>query len=136
MSWAEDYIGRPWEAGATGPAAFDCMSFAAEIQRRHFGVEMPMITIPDYNDRRALVGLLNSHAERQRWVLVGSPEPGDLVVIRSPLHLGIWLADDGGGVLHCVRGCGVIFTRDAHWHLSGLGRRQYFRFQGALCSHR
>jgi hypothetical protein len=43
------------------------------------------------------------------------------------MHIGTWLDVDGGGVLHCTRGIGVIFTHDAAWRLSGFGRREYFR---------
>lgn len=127
MTGLKSYIGLPWEAGAAGPESWDCMAFVREVQGRYFGVAMPAITIPDYDDKRMLVGMVNSHVENEHWRPVPSPAHGDLVLVRSPVHYGIYLDVDGGGVLHCVRGQGVVWTKNTSWALSGFGRRQYLR---------
>lgn len=127
MNQFAHYIGMPWEEGATGPGSWDCMAFAAHLQRVHFGVEMPSVTIPDYDDKRALVLLNATHLERENWRQVDRPRHGDMVCIRSPLHYGTWIDYQGGGVLHCVRGVGVVFTASSAWAISGFGRRQYLR---------
>lgn len=128
MSFA-DYIGTPWEAGAQGPDAYDCMGFFRMLQGRYFGIDVPKIIAPDYNDPRVLVDLFGSHPERKRWPQIERPVHGCAVIVRSPLHIGTWLNIDGGGVLHCVRGIGVIFTTDSAWPLSGFGRREFFRLE-------
>lgn len=127
MSEFEQYIGLPWMEGANGPTAWDCMAFAAHLQREHFGVDMPRITIPDYNDVRELVLLNSTHKEQENWREVKTPRQGDLVLVRSPLHYGVWLDLDGGGVLHCVRGQGVVWTKGASWASSGFGRKVFLR---------
>ncbi|WP_035216978.1 NlpC/P60 family protein [Desulfobulbus elongatus] len=127
MSEFGAYIGIPWQEGAAGPDAYDCMSFVAEVQRRHFGIVMPRITIPDYDDVRQLVRLINGHAENEHWQMVAAPRHGDIVFIRHPAHYGVWLDVDGGGVLHCSRWAGVVFNSDSSWHTSGFGRKQYLR---------
>ena len=127
MSEFEKYIGQPWSAGAEGPDAWDCMAFTAHIQREHFDVEMPRITIPDYDDVRGLVLLNSTHFERENWKKVPTPKNGDLVFVRSPMHYGVWLETNGGGTLHCVRGQGVVWTKDASWVTSGFGTKIYFR---------
>lgn len=127
MSEFAHYIGLPWQAGAQGPAAFDCMGFFRHIQARHFGVQVPEIIAPDYDDPAVLVALFGGHAERARWHRVDRPKHGDAVIIHRPLHIGTWLDIDGGGTLHCARGIGVIFTRDASWAVSGFGRREFYR---------
>lgn len=132
MSEFSRYIGAPWEAGAQGPSAFDCMSFAATIQRKHFGINMPLITVPDYDDHARLAEIMNAHGERENWQKVASPKHGDMVLVHRPMHYGVWIAVDGGGVLHCVRGAGVVFTRGASWTASGFGRREYFRHRSKL----
>lgn len=132
MSDFARYIGIPWAAGAIGPDAYDCMAFVRMVQAEHFGVDMPEIAIPDYDDSRGLVGLMNGHGELANWAPVKQPRHGDGVLIRTPMHYGVWLDLDGGGVLHCVRGAGVVFTKDAHWQMSGLGRRQYLRHRSKL----
>jgi hypothetical protein len=132
MSEFANYIGIPWEEGGEGPDAFDCMAFVGHIQRKHFGVELPKIVIPDYQDRRSLVGLIGNHPENKNWLPVDAPRHGDSVLVRSPAHYGVWLDIDGGGVLHCLRGAGVVFTTAASWATSGLGRRQYLRHRSKV----
>lgn len=126
MSFA-DYIGIPWEAGMQGPDAYDCMGFFRFLQKKHFQIDVPEIIAPDYDDPTVLVSLFAAHPERKRWVQIPKPEHGCAVIVRKPLHIGTWLDLDGGGVLHCVRGCGVVFTRDSSWHVSGFGRCEYFK---------
>lgn len=128
MSDFSQYIGAPWEAGAQGPQAFDCMAFFRHVQGRHFGIAVPPIIAPDYDDPAQLVRLFAGHEERARWTRIEQPEHGCAVIVHHPLHIGTWLDVDGGGVLHCVRGAGVIFTADSAWRFSGFGRREYFRF--------
>ena len=127
MSEFAHYIGLPWESGAQGPDSYDCMGFFRMVQRAHFGVQVPIIIAPDYEDGAALAGLFVRHEERSRWLPVDAPAHGDAVLIKKPMHIGTWIDVDGGGVLHCVRGAGVVFTLDAAWRLSGFGRRAFFR---------
>ena len=122
-----DYIGTPWAAGAQGPQAYDCMAFFRMVQAAHFGIAVPPIIAPDYDDPTALVSLFQGHAERTRWARIDRPEHGCAVLVHRPMHIGTWLQIDGGGVLHCVRGAGVVFTHDAAWAVSGFGRREFFR---------
>ena len=125
MSWAADYIGLPWRAGAQGPDAYNCWGFFRHVQAAHFGVDVPPILVAD--EEGAIVDLFTNHPERQSWAPVDVPRHGDAVMVRRPLHVGVWLDDDGGGVLHCVKGIGVVFTRVSSWPFSGFGRRTYYR---------
>lgn len=124
--WAK-YLGIPWEEGADGPASYDCMSFTRLIQATHFGVHMDRIVVPNYDDGIEILHLINGCGERANWDQVPQPMHGDLVIVRRPIHIGVWLDEDGGGVLHCVRNIGAIFTPNAAWNVSGFGRRTYFR---------
>lgn len=126
MSFAR-YIGLPWEAGAQGPDAFDCMAFFRHVQREQFGIDVPSVIAPDYDDAHALADLMSAHPERQKWLRIDKPAHGCAVIIHRPMHIGTWLNIDGGGVLHCARGAGVIFTSDGAWPMSGFGRKEYFR---------
>lgn len=124
----EKYIGLPWEAGAQGPTSYDCMSFFRQVQAECFGIEVPSIIATNYDDPIALVHLFGDHPERKRWTKLAAPVHGCAVIIRRPMHIGVWLDIDGGGVLHCVRGAGVVFTADSSWSVSGFGRREHFEF--------
>ena len=127
MSEFVKYIGIPWEPGAQGPDSYDCMAFFKFIQKEHFGICVPQIIAPDYNDGEALADMFSTDPERKKWVKVPKPFHGCGTLVHRPLHIGVWLNIDGGGVLHCSRGIGVIFTQDSSWHMSGYGRKEYFR---------
>ena len=128
MSEFAQYIGTPWQAGAQGPSAFDCMAFFRHVQARHFGITVPSIIAPDYDDEHALADMFGEHDERQRWTRIITPAHGCAVLVHRPMHIGVWLDVDGGGVLHCTRGIGVIFTTDSAWPISGFGRKEYFEY--------
>ena len=124
-------IGLPWIAGARGPDAYDCWGLFLAVQRQHFGRELPEIPV-DALDLRAVLDAFTAHPERQRWQPVSAAEEGDAVLMRQardPVHIGVWLDIDGGGVLHAVRHAGVVFQTlaalDAHgWQIEG-----HYRFQ-------
>ena len=122
-------IGLPWIAGARGPEAYDCWGLFLAVQHDHFGRDLPEIPV-DALDLRAVLDAFSAHPERQRWQAVPQPEEGDAVLMRQsryPVHIGVWLNIDGGGVLHAVRHAGVVFQTlaalDAHgWRIEGFYR--------------
>ena len=133
MSEFSRYIGIPYERGAQGPDRYDCAGLVRQIQQAHFGVPMPEVVAPDYDDGMAMVGLIKMQAEAQGWEPVsGASQHGDIVVIRRPYHVGVWLDIDGGGVLHAITGACVIWTPDASWRASGFGRREYLRHRSRI----
>ena len=121
-----------WQECADGPDAYDCMSFTRMIQAKHFGISMDRVMVGNYDDGIGLFSLLNSCGERVNWGPVKTPLHGDIVIARRPFHIGTWLDIDGGGVLHCLRGAGVVFTRDAAWGASGIGRKTYLRHRSKM----
>ena len=132
MHWAEKYVGRPWVAGGRGPDAFDCWGLFRWIQRHHYGCEVPEVPV-DAGDLRGIVQTFNGHPERRRWERVHVPCDGDGVLMRRsrhPVHVGIWLDVDGGGVLHCAQGIGVVFQKSADLVLGGWRIEGFYRFTG------
>lgn len=110
--WAIQYLNKPWVSGGVGPDAFDCWGFVRYIKRHHEGIELPVIAV-DGNDPRAVLKAFRQHPELQRYeVLEKNPRPGDVVLMKHskhPTHCGVWIDADGGGVLHCAQGSGVVF---------------------------
>lgn len=123
------YIGIPWEAGAQGPNSYDCMAFFRHIQKELFNIEVPLVIAPDYNDQHAIADLFSTNPERKKWHKISQPEHGCAVLVHRPMHIGTWLNIDGGGVLHCTRGIGVIFSQDSSWRVSGFGRKELYRHE-------
>ena len=133
--WAHRYIGRPWIAGARGPESFDCWGLFLWVQGKHFGRELPLIPV-DALSLRVVLKTFSDHPERKRWQHVSAPKHGDAVLMRQsryPVHVGIWLDIDGGGVLHCAQSVGVVFqdlwALDRHgWRVEG-----FYAFRGDPC---
>ena len=132
MHRAEELIGRPWEAGGRGPDAFDCWGLVRWCWGRHFAIEVPEIPVDAANLRAVLSGFRH-HPERRRWQAVERSCEGDGVLMRQsrhPVHVGIWLAVDGGGVLHAARDIGVVFQCPLDLSTHGWRIEGTYRFNG------
>lgn len=129
LHWAFQYIGKPWANGAQGPDSFDCWALFRHVQKKHFGLDVPVIEV-DANSLRTVVDNMVGHDERKHWSRVSVPKQGDAVLMahhKYPSHVGIWLDVNGGGVLHCIRGEGVVFSTVSSLKTCGWGRVEYFR---------
>ena len=132
--WACHYIGLPWQAGAQGPDAFDCWGLVVRVQKQHFGRNLPAIPVAE-GDLTGLALTFRDHPERKRWQLTEAPEQGDAALMRQsrhPVHVGIWITIGPAehGVLHCVKGTGVVFQSMASLVLAGWQVEGIYRFQG------
>ena len=132
MSEFAQYLNLPWIEGGRGPEGYDCYGFVQMIQKAHFGIEMSDVAVPDYDDGQAILGLINECGERADWEPVKIPMHGDIAIVRRPIHVGVWLNIDRGGILHCIRGFKVVFSHDASWHCSGFGRRTFLRHRSRM----
>lgn len=134
--WAVQYIGIPYREDAAGPDAFNCWTFLFHIQKKHFGRTLPFA--PDEIDVADVLGIMRkfrqADLESLGWYPVTAPEDGDIVFMghgKKPHHVGIWADADGGGIIHCVEGQGVVFARPAatstrmSWRLI-----EYYRHRG------
>lgn len=133
--WAVPYIGRPWVAAAAGPDAFNCWSFFRWVQRARFGRDLPEIPNPEALLSQAR--LFRDHPERRRWRPVDAPAEGDAVLMgsaRHPVHVGVWVAADGGKVLHCMMGAGVVAQDPPALADHGFAIKGYFRFDAGLAA--
>ena len=130
--WAAQYIGLPWVAGARGPDAYDCWGLFLAIQRCHFARDLPEIPV-NADDLRLVLSAFRDHPERQRWQQVECVKAGDAVLLRQsrhPVHVGVWLDVDGGGVLHAVKDAGVVYQKLPELLLHGWRVEGFYRFAG------
>lgn len=141
MHWAAQYIRHEppiaWRAGAQGPDAFDCWAFFRMIQRVHFGIEVPMIHV-DANSATQMHDAFRNPVNYDGWHAVRSPVEGDAVLFLGgddEDHIGTWLDANFGGVLHCMRKSGVVFTRQEVVRRIGWGRIAFYRW-GVQCAPR
>ena len=127
--WAIALIGLPWSVHGSGPDLFNCWEFVRMVQAEHFGRLLPEIGNPE--DMLVMGRTFRDHPERRRWAKVDPPVEGDCVLLRRsrhPIHVGVWLDVDGGGVLHCAEGAGVVFQRSDALALNGWAIEGFYRF--------
>jgi hypothetical protein len=117
------YLGLPYETGGMGPESFNCWGFVRYYLQREHNISIPVIP---GDGALTVARLLQDHPEKQNWLEVATPENGDIVMLsynRRPHHVGVW----ENGVLHCVKGMGVVFhTRQRlaleRWNITGIYR--------------
>lgn len=122
--WAVDYIGEPWIAGE-----HDCWGFFRRVQSERYGRAVPPFDVDAFN-RFACARAVRDNPERSHWLRVTAPQEGDAVLLahaRHPSHVGVWIDADGGGVLHCLEGDGVVFQTRKSLTACGWSHLEFYR---------
>ena len=117
-------IGKPYRAGAMGPDAFDCYGLARHLQRELWNRDMPLFHMPGEASRYTIASAIAAHPERDRWREVQAPEDGAIAVMSRQdcgYHMGVFVALDGGLVVHAMEGVGVV--AESPFRLSGPAGR-------------
>ena len=130
--WAFSYIGKPWKSSCDGPEAFNCWGLVLDVYRRFYGKTLEIIPVPE-NNLKALIKTVEAHPERQRWEATSIPKEGDVALMRQsryPTHVGLWVEVDGGGILHCIQGAGVVFQSLQALELIGWKVEAYYTYRG------
>lgn len=121
MSDFAQYIGMQYD-----PIKFNCWHLVQLIQQEQFGRALPNFDI-DGKDLRTVAKTFHNAAERHHWQRVNQPSHGCCVLMRRatlPIHIGIWLNIDAGGILHNLDGIGVVFQQPQA--LLGLSIEGYY----------
>lgn len=107
-------LGRPYRLGAQGPEAYDCYSATRALQSGIFDRDMPEFAIPETAGRWAIAAAMTVHPERRKWTSVERPVDGAIVTMaRNEIgyHIGTWLQEDGGVIVHAMESVGVVASR-------------------------
>ncbi len=127
--FANKYIGLPWVAGQQGPDSFDCWGFVRYVLKEEYGYDVPCVNVNPECLRDVLVAFRTDLAFTA-FEEVDAPQDGDVVLMRQakhPVHAGLWLDIDGGGVLHSVRGNGVVFQNVISLNATGWFLDSFYR---------
>lgn len=127
MHYAQRYIGQPYKAGF-----FDCWGLVRKIYADEFGINLPRFPV-DVDNLRQLIKTVKEKSNSNLWLELKQPEEGSIVLLRQsrhPIHVGLWLNVDGGGVLHNERTMGTIFQDIHSLHLSGWQIAGYYKYIG------
>lgn len=99
------YLGLPWVFGER-----DCWCFFRELSAKYYGRDVPEVDVDLHNLRDIMAKI--DHEKKARWKQIEKPVDGCAVLMarrQMPVHIGMWLENDGGKVLHCAQGMGVVF---------------------------
>jgi len=130
--WAQQYLGLPWRAGAQGPQAFDCWGLVRHVHRVRYGRDLPAVAVNAAHQGAVRAEFAHTPI-MALWRPVPVPAEGDAVVMfkgAAADHVGLWLAADGGRVLHAAQGAGVVASSVQALRRLGWGRLQYMRYTG------
>lgn len=107
-------LGCPYQAGATGPQAFDCFGLVACLALPLLGRAVPYDA----------AGILRA---RRTFQPVARPPLTDALVVmgQQDRHVGVWLAPECM-VLHAVEGRGVVVDDLQALHFTGFGRPRFY----------
>jgi len=123
-----DYLGKPWANGASGPDSFDCWGLVRAVYSTR-GIELPVV---DVDAHRALE-VRHAFAIRDNWALVDTPSEFSAVLMsksKHPDHVGVWLPENGGAVLHSIQGAGVVLSNKMALKLMGFNVLGFYRWGG------
>lgn len=106
MHWSAQYIQKPWVSGARGPDAFDCWGLLRWIYKTRLSIELPAYPGVEAKDSETVAGLIREATTvgpfAQEWHRLSKPVDmcGVAMGINEITHVGVYLAVDGGLVLH------------------------------------
>ena len=126
-------IGKPYRARARGPDAFDCWGLCTYVWARHFRLtDVPDVFIDPIDKRAVRERFARAVDDGSGTELVQAFEGCAVLMGRSraPDHVGIYLAADGGGVLHSLEHVGVVFTKLGALKPNGLNVLGFYRPHG------
>jgi hypothetical protein len=123
-----ELVGIPYSyTGKMPEEGFNCWEFLRYVQARYYNRRLPVAALDGSQD------LLKLHIEcmdQGLYTMIHTdPIDGDCALLRDGTrpHVGVWLENDHGGVLHCMEGVGVIWTRRSELLRYGYGRASYYR---------
>lgn len=129
MHWAAQYIGKPHVPGARGPDAYDCWGLLRAAYLMQFNIYLP--SLPGISSQTALVIHRQlTDAANEEWEEIDDPFDGCAVAMsqsKAYHHVGLYIAEGPGKVLHCWDGANVIIEKASQLKLRGLKRITYYR---------
>ena len=126
--WATELIGKRFATGTSGPDSFDCWGLVTWVYARQYGVVLPEYPL-GRNYRPDMAATIAEVLGEQTWERIEKPVDGCAVVMGSSQryhHVGIYLAVDGGLILHATRPQVIAQKRE---DIKGMPFMQFYRLR-------
>lgn len=133
MHWALQYIGLPWKLDAHGPEAFNCWSLVWWVQKKHYGRDVPEHLVPQGEtlvDPLMIMREMHNAERSGKWDKLCEPVDGCVVGLSHREifhHVGVYVAVDGGLVLHACERKGVLAQPLRTMESHGWNRIAFFQ---------
>lgn len=131
ISFCLSLIGKPWASGACGPDAFNCWGLVRHVLKARRGLDL----IP-YNDvtesNLALVMRTATREAAARWEKIVEPVHFCVVAMSRGIHVehvGLWIDEAGGGVLHSYESAGVVFQTTTSIRNTGFQNFTFYQLR-------
>lgn len=122
---AHKHLGRPWSA-----VGFDCWECVRAIYFDAYGIVLDQFQVDTPGDHHETMTAIDSQKKTGKWELLPYPEDGCLAALGKrqwPHHIGVYLATDGGKVVHCLEHIGCVIDSVSALRRNGWGFIQYYR---------
>ena len=120
------YIGIPYKKAGNDINGFDCWGFVRYIQKEYYNLELPIISV-DSSNMLSVMRNFKSNDEIANWEEQQTPSEGCAVLLTqsaNPSHVGVWT---NNGLLHAVKGMGVIFSSKRNLQATGWSNLKYYQ---------
>ncbi len=127
--WIVKYIGLPYVEGGRSWLGVDCWGLLKLVYHHEKGICLP--DLPGIVQGSPLVVSREIEEHSVDWVGVSKPDDGDAVAMGLkgiPHHVGIWLGEDGGKVVHCWHGFPVCADSIRMLRVKGIRTIKFFRY--------
>lgn len=123
MQWYEKYLGKPWACIPEPPYSYNCGELVRAVYMNELAIDSPAIAADPENYRSVVRDCRDLERYGPFAPVDNTPREFDLVELYKgslPDHVGVWT---GRGILHCVRGAGVV--HETLTELFGAGFRKF-----------
>ena len=129
IHWSTKLLGLPWVPGGRTEKEMDCWGLLMRVYKEQLG-----ISLPEHKNIDATRVLEYSGAIRkgmEDWELLEKPEHlCGVALSRSKKihHVGVYLENDGGLILHCHEESGVIIQTPREMAKLGWRKIEYYGY--------
>jgi cell wall-associated NlpC family hydrolase len=131
VEFVKGLIGKPWQANAKGPEAYDCWHLVRYVLSEYFKKEVPDIQVPENPTWPWMIETFRSHSERRRWKEVQGlllvPDGSICLMARhnNPAHCGVVFKPEMM-ILHCDQKSGVVFQDTIDLKMEGWAKLRFY----------
>lgn len=127
--WSTPLLSLPWEAGGRGPTTYDCWGLLVKVYRERLSIELPEYNTIDPTNLGVCSREISLQASSM-WTQIEKPVPLCAVGLSRSIkflhHVGIYIPEDSGLILHCHEESGVIIQSEQELRHQGWRRIEFY----------